>query len=158
MVYNFTLKTVGIVVGCVLIIAHLMAILHAKEIKGMLKAFPRSKAMGGVLLGIVTLWSFWLVATMDLGEFTNYRMMLKVLVPVASFLTLQYVDEFLSVRALGVLLLLVAEPLLEAAWLRPEACRLLLVVLAYIWIVAGMFWVGMPYLLRDQITWVLKSD
>ncbi len=157
MIYNFNLKTVGIIVGCALIIGHLLAILHAKEVKGMLKAFPRSKVMGAFLLGLATLWAFWLVATMDLGEFSNYRTLLKIVVPVAACLCFQFVDEFLPVRALGMLMLLLADPLLEAAFLRPEASRLLLVVLAYAWIIFGMFWVGMPYLMRDLIGWVLKS-
>jgi hypothetical protein len=157
MIYNFNLKTVGIIIGCALMIGHLLAILHAKEAKGMLKAFPRSKSMGAFLLGIVTLWAFWLVATMDLGEFSSYRTMLKIVVPVAGVLCFQYVDEFLPVRALGMLMLLLAEPLLEAAFLRPEGSRLLLVILAYAWIIAGMFWVGMPYLMRDLIGWVVKS-
>ncbi len=55
-------------------------------------------------------------------------------------------------------LLLVAEPVLEAAFLRPETSRLLLVVLAYAWATLGMFYVGMPYLLRDQISWLQKTD
>jgi hypothetical protein len=65
-----------------------------------------------------------------------------------------YVPEFLAVRALGMLLLLAAEPLLESAVLRTEPTRLLLVILAYGWVVAGLFFVGMPYLLRDAIDWV----
>jgi hypothetical protein len=74
------------------------------------------------------------------------------------FLMLKYTPEFLAARATGMLLLLAAEPVLEAAFLRPEAGRYLLVVLAYGWIIAGLFWVGMPYLLRDQIAWASKSD
>lgn len=144
--------------GIALVVFHLVALINAKTVKGWLRAFPRSKAMGIVLLGLATAWAFWLVATMDLGEFSGMRTPLKVLVPVACFLCLQYVDDFLSVRALGMLLLLLADPLLEAAFLRPEASRLLLVVLAYAWIVTGMFWVGMPYLMRDQIAWLLKSN
>ena len=31
-------------------------------------------------------------------------------------------------------------------------------MLAYVWIVTGIFWVGMPYLMRDQIAWLLKSN
>jgi uncharacterized membrane protein len=65
-----------------------------------------------------------------------------------------FADEFLSVRALGILALLAAEPLLGAAFLRPEQTRLLLVVLAYLWATAGLFMVGAPYLLRDLIDWV----
>jgi hypothetical protein len=28
------------------------------------------------------------------------------------------------------------------------------VTLVYLWIIFGMFWVGMPYTLRDQISWI----
>ena len=67
---------------------------------------------------------------------------------------LRFVLEFLSVRALGMLLLLVAEPLLEASWMRQETGRLWLVGLVYGWIVAGLFFIGTPYVLRDAIEWV----
>ena len=53
--------------------------------------------------------------------------------------------------------LLAAEPILSAAFLRPEMARLLVVILAYVWLTLGLFWVGMPYLLRDQITWLTES-
>ena len=51
-----------------------------------------------------------------------------------------------------------AEPILEAAFLQPPESRLLLVVVAYAWVVLGMFWVGMPYLMRDWISWLLRSE
>jgi hypothetical protein len=68
------------------------------------------------------------------------------------------VPEFLAARSLGMVLLLAAEPLLESAVLRDEPTRLLLVVLAYGWVVAGLFLVGMPFLLRDAITWVTANQ
>jgi hypothetical protein len=61
------------------------------------------------------------------------------------------------VRALGILALLAAEPILSAAFLQPQLTRLLVVILAYVWLTLGLFWVGMPYLLRDQISWITKS-
>lgn len=158
MIYNIDLRLVGVVVGIALIAAHGIAMVHGDTVRGWLKAFPRSKTMGFVLMAIDAAWAFWLVATMDLGEFTGYRTGLMVLVPATFFLSLKFVDEFLSVRALGMLLLLLAEPLLEAAFLRPETSRLLLVVLAYVWIVAGLFWVGMPYLMRNQVAWLVESE
>ena len=54
--------------------------------------------------------------------------------------------------------MLAAEPLLEAAFFRYETSRLFLTVLAYLLIVAGLFWVTMPYLLRDQINWSAHSS
>jgi hypothetical protein len=90
---------------------------------------------------------------MEMGEFSNFRRPLLVILPVGFVLVLRFVDEFLAVRALGILCLLAAEPLLDAAFLRPETSRVLVTTLAYLMIVAGLFWVTMPYLLRDQISW-----
>ena len=52
----------------------------------------------------------------------------------------------------------VAEPLIDAAFLRSETSRLLVTVFAYLLVVAGLFWVTMPYLLRDQINWTTGSN
>jgi hypothetical protein len=83
--------------------------------------------------------------------------MLIIITLVATVLTFRYVDEFLAVRALGIFLLLLAESLIEAAFLNPQTGRLLLVAFAYLIAILGMTWVGLPYVLRDQIDWVRKS-
>ena len=54
--------------------------------------------------------------------------------------------------------LLAAEPLLESAFLRPELSRLFLVSLVYVWIGFALFWVGMPYTLRDHVGWLMASE
>ena len=91
---------------------------------------------GIALLTLAFLWSLWLLTTMEMGEFSQLsgvRLMLAL--PVAFFLVLWFVSEFLAVRALGILFLLAAEPLLEAAFLRYEMSRLFVTVFAYILIV-----------------------
>ena len=103
-------------------------------------------------------WFFGLVRVMDLGEFSNWRLAVLIATPIAWALTLKFVDEFLAVRALGMVTLLVAEPLLESSFLRPEFAIYFLNSLVYIWIVFAMFWVGMPYTLRDQIAWVSRDQ
>ena len=161
MIYPFLkldLKAALLVVGLLLIVAHGFALLQPKTTQEFLRTLPRSKSAGLLLLVIVTVWS-WLLATyIDLGEFSNWRFRLQVFIPVAAFLTWQYVDEFLAARALGMIVLLIAEPLLEAAFLRPELARLFLVSLVYVWICFGLFWIGMPYTLRDQIAWLSKNE
>jgi len=157
MIYSLDLRTTGLLVGVLLIALHALALMHGPWVQRLLKLFPRSKEAGTVLLTIDAVWAFALVAQIDLGEFTSYRQVFLGIIVIGYFLTLFFVDEFLAVRALGMLLLLAAEPLLEAAFLRPEQSRLLLSVLAYVWAALGIFWVGKPYLLRDQIDWVLKS-
>ncbi len=102
-------------------------------------------------------WALAIVATMDMGEFTYLRNTLLVVILAATFLTFKFVEEFLAVRALGIFLLLLAEPLIESAFLQPEKWRVLLVLWAYGLAVMGMVWVGIPYVLRDQIDFVRKS-
>ena len=158
MIYSFDLRTALLAVGLLLILGHAFALLRPKATRDFLQTLPRSRSMGFVLLLIVAVWAYYLVATIDLGEFSNWRPKLKIFVPVAAVLTWLYVEEFLAARCLGMLVLLAAEPLLESAFLRPEMSRLFLVTLVYVWIAFALFWIGMPYTLRDQISWVSKTD
>ena len=151
MIYNLSLHTAGLIAGALLAVFSLLALILPAHV--FLARFPRSRVAGAILLTIDLIWSFWLLATMEMGEFSNFRRPLLIILPVGFVLVLRFVDEFLAVRALGILCLLAAEPLIDAAFLRPETSRLLVTVLAYLMIVAGLFWVTMPYLLRDQIDW-----
>src|SRR5450432_2830274 len=155
MIYHSSLHAVGLVAGVLLFVFSGLAFFAPAQKS--LPQFPRSRPAGAALLTIDLLWSFWLLATMEMGEFSNFRRPLLIALPIGFFLILKFVDEFLAVRALGILCLLAAEPLLDAAFLRPETSRLLVTILAYLMIVAGLFWVTMPYLLRDQITWSTRN-
>jgi len=157
MIYSLSLETALLIVGLILIAAHSYALFCRASVQEGLRAFPRSPGWGLLLIVVASVWSWWLIKTIDLGEFTNWRGRLLIIIPVAAFLTWRYVEEFLAVRALGMVALLAAEPLLEAAWMRPEMIKLLLVSLVYVWIGLALFWIGMPYTLRDQIGWLQRT-
>ena len=157
MIYSLSLELALVLTGLFLIAIHAIALVMPQATQTWLKALPRSKSMGWVLFTIVAVWAELLVWKIDLGEFTPRRPRVLIFIPIAYTLTVMYVEEFLAARALGMLALLVAEPLLEAAFLRPETSRLLLVSLVYVWVLFGLFWIGMPYTLRDQIAWVTRS-
>lgn len=154
MIYQLSLQTTGLAAGILLVATHVFAFLRPDQTTAWAKAFPRSRGAATVLVAIAAVWSFLLVQSIDLGEFSPLRNIMLAAIAAGAVLSWIYVPEFLAVRALGMLLLLAAEPLLESAVLRHEPSRLLLVVLAYAWVIAGLFFVGMPYLLRDAIGWV----
>jgi hypothetical protein len=158
MIYSLSLETSLTVVGLLLLVGHLLAFAKATAVQEMLRQFPRSLFAGFVLFTLAAVWFTGLVAFTDLGEFSSMRPKFLFFAVIASVLTLRFVREFLAVRALGMLLLLVAEPLLESAWMRPEVSRLWLVSLVYGWIIAGLFFIGMPYLLRDAIALVTANQ
>src|ERR1043166_2483051 len=156
MIYHLSLRIAGIIAGAFLILVSLPGLLKP-DLAGVAQRFPRSRVAGAILLTVDLAWSFWLVATMEMGECSAFRKPLLVALPIAYVLALRFLDEFLAVRALGILCLLAAEPLLDAAFLRYETSRLLVTVFAYLLIVAGLFWVAIPYLLRNQINWSARS-
>jgi hypothetical protein len=154
---------VGLVLGFWLILTHGWMLWRPAAAQGFLRAFPRNAALGQVLLGLGLAW-FWLLVApeglgvvsalaMDLGEFNGAKPLLRILVPVALVLVAVSVRDFLAVRALGLLGLMAASPLLEAAFLKDPASRLLVPIYAYAMLTASMFWVGMPYLFRDAVEW-----
>jgi len=155
-IYHLSLHTAGIISGVVLVLLSLPGLLKP-NLAGVAQKFPRSYVAGVFLLTICLVWTFWLLATIQMGEFSAFRRPLLIVLPIGYALTLRFVPEFLAVRALGILCLLAAEPLLDAAFLRYEPSRLLVTVFAYLLIVAGLFWVAIPYLLRDQINWGTRS-
>jgi hypothetical protein len=156
MIYHLSLRTAGIIAGLFLIAASLPGLVKP-ELATVAQRFPRSRVAGFALLTVDLVWSVCLLATIEMGEFASFRKPLIIALPVGYFLVLRFVDEFLAVRALGVLCLLAAEPLLDAAFLRYEPSRLLVTVFAYLLIIAGMFWTAVPYVLRDEINWSART-
>ena len=156
MIYHLSLQTAGLIAGLFLLLIGLLGLTKPELARGLAQRLPRSRVAGFVLLTVDLFWTLWLLATMEMGEFSSFRRPLLIILPIGFFLVLRFADEFLAVRALGILFLLGAEPLLDAAFFRPEASRLLVTGFAYFLIVIGLFWVTMPYLLRDQINWSVR--
>jgi hypothetical protein len=156
MIYHLSLQTAGIIAGAFLILISLPGLVKP-DLTSVAQKFPRSHMAGVVLLSIALVWTFWLLATIQMGEFSAFRRPLLIALPIGYVLALRFVEEFLAVRALGMLCLLAAQPLLDAAFLRYETSRLLVTLFAYLLIVAGLFWVAIPYVLRDQINWSAHS-
>ena len=154
----------GLVLAAWLIVTHALMLFKPAASQAFLKSFPRHAALGQILLGLGLGW-FWLLIApeswgtlgalaLDLGEFSGAKPLLRILVPVTLVLVVMSVRDFLSVRALGLLGLLAASPLLESAFQKDPVSRLLIPIYAYAMLTACMFFVGMPYLFRDAVDWV----
>ncbi len=158
MIYQLSLQTTGLAAGILLLVSHAAALADCGRAMRFAKALPRSRAAAGILLAIAAIWSFLMLQDLDLGEFSRLRSIMLVGVVAGAILSWIYVEEFLAVRALGMILLLAAEPLLGSAMLRTEQSRVLLTLLAYLWASAGLLFVGMPYTLRDIVAWFTANS
>jgi len=156
-IYSFTLAQVAVGLGLGSFLVHGWWLLNYDQAVAGWRRFPRSEPMGGILLALATAWAAWLAGTMNLMEYTRFRPLFVLAAVGLGVTSWLYVREFIAVRALGVLLLLGANVLLDACFLREDALRLIVVAYAYVLIVKGMIMVGAPYLLRDAIGWALAN-
>lgn len=163
-----SLFTTGLVLAIWLIGIHALMLAKPAMVQGFLKKYPRNDQLGQIVMGIGLAWFWLLIApdhlgklsalSMDLGEFNSAKGLLQWAVPVSLILVCRSVRDFLAVRALGLFGLMVAAPLLGAAFLKEPSSRLLVPIFAYIVLTASMFCVGMPYLFRDAVTWVTADQ
>ncbi len=151
------LSLLSILIGAILLGIHFLGWLAPHLSMATACAFPRSRIYGTVLLAFTVLWLLFIVGTTDLGEFSPIRKIIMTAVIIGAFLLWKFVPDFLSSRALGFLLLLIAHPVLEVTFLQQGVLHFSLALLAYGWVLLGLFFVGMPYLHRDFIAWVCEK-
>jgi len=160
-IYNFLyepglpLKWTGIALGLWLVVSHGLALAKPDLVKPWLAKFPRNDKLGAGIVVFAFAWSFVIWSCMDLGEFFKIKGPVQIVIVGVCVGVLVHVREFLAVRALGFLMILAAAPILDSAFLKEPQSRLLLVAFAYAIVLKGMFWIGIPYWMRDQIQWVL---
>lgn len=157
MIYSFSLPVVAIVLGLLLAAAGTVLLFRPEPSVRFLKALPRSSLWGNILFLAGAGWFFVLIATIDLMEYTPQRGLFLWVIAIGTGLVLVFAREFLAVRGLGILVLLAAQILLDAAFLRSDPARLVVTLSAYTGIILALFWVGAPYTLRDQITWLTAT-
>lgn len=157
---KISLGTAGVVMGAVLILLHLVALLKPEATKNTLRGLATNTGAAKMLLVLDFIWIFlllleadWNPLTMNLFDFNKARSVLLILCPIIGGVLLYYnrKRELLFPRALGLFLLLMALVPLTAAFLKDPVTRLLIPCWWYPVLTLAMFWVGKPYLFRDQM-------
>ena len=123
-----SLFTTGLVLAFWLIGIHALMLAKPTATQAFLKKFPRNDLLGQILMGLGLAWFWLLIApdhlgklsalSMDLGEFNRAKGLLQIAVPISLVLVCRSIRDFLAVRALGLLGLMAAAPLLGSAFLK----------------------------------------
>lgn len=150
------LGATGMVVGCVLLLLHLVALAKPAASRKCLTELAVSDTAAQVLLALDFAWVFlllydtaWNPLRMNLFDFEAARGVLLIVCPGVWLVLTTMVKENLFGRALGLFLLLLVMVPLSAAFLKDPATRLLIPVWCYPVLTIAMFWVAKPYLFRD---------
>lgn len=156
--FNLTLTQAATFVGALGILCGSALLFAPSVCRPFVRDFGRNKVGGWVLAAITLLWAAWLVKNTPMERFEGMKSYIYIAVPVAYFLIVKYMDDLLATRALGALLLLMANPIITAARWHDSEWRLVMTVIAYIWVVIGIPLVLSPFLWRRWTTPLLATD
>ncbi len=153
---SLAIATLGIA-GLLLILA-LFALTRPGPFVEMVEWFPRNKHAAWLLTAVNVLWVAWMAFHTPWGGFESLKPSVYLLAPISFYLVVNYLDELLAPRMLGVLLLLVANPILAAARWHGSDLRLIVTTAMYVVIVLSVILVLSPYRFRTGMQLWTASD
>jgi hypothetical protein len=153
-----SLSILAIGLGLLVALPHIYGVLKPASFGAGLRKFPRSEIWGYVLMGLGTLWFLWNLNRETISDFAAYKNIMMLAFGAVGLLACIFVRDFLAVRGLAVVLLLMGKVMLDTARWHDSDWRLLIAVWAYLWILAGMWLIISPWRLRDLIQWVTSDE
>jgi len=121
-------------------------------------AFAKSGPAGIVLIAVAATWFLFHVTRLgeaDFGEFRNILFLVFLGIALGSAILLQ---EYLAVRALAALWLLLSTPFLDAAFDQEPHGRLLMVSVLYLGILVSLYLAISPFRWRDFFLWLHQQQ
>lgn len=152
------LSTLAVVIGSVFSLPQIYGLLNPGAFAKSARKFPRSEPWGFVLMLLGTFWFLNNLNNESISDFAAYKKPMLIGFGLIGVLTCIYVRDFLAVRGLAIVLLLAAWQTLNTARFMDTPWRLVLVVWAYIWVIAGMWLTISPWRFRDYLAWVTANE
>ena len=131
---------------------------HGLRSEASVKAFPRSQTAAYLLMGTAAAWFLYNVTQLGPADFGQYKELLFLLFLVVAVGSFYFVPDFLAVRGLAALILLIAGVVLSVGYMHFEAAALILKTFIYLMIVVALVLGASPYKLRDFFEWLYKSS
>lgn len=132
--------------------------LNPKRFGEALRKFPRHVPIGILLMLAATAWFEWILFHEKLADIAPWKPLLQAGFLFAGVAACFVLQDFLAVRGLSVLMMLVANVMLETQRWHPSAFKNVITTWAYLAAMAGMWFVVSPWRLRDWIGWNTATE
>lgn len=152
------LSTLSVLLGTVVALVNLYGVLKPAAFAAAARAFPRSVPAGCVLTLLATGWFIWNLNLENIADFEVFKKYLLALFAAVGVGACLFVQDFLAVRGLAVVLLLLAKVMLDTARWADTEWRLVIVVWAYCFVLAGIWFTISPWRLRDLLNWATANE
>src|SRR5208283_5813941 len=137
---------------------NLYGLLQPAGFKDMMRKLPRSLPAGYLFMLSATVWFMWNVSHESLSDFEALKPFLFTLFVGVGVGSCFFVQDFLAARGLSVLMLLLGKLMVDTQRWAESDWRLVIVVWAYLLVLAGMWFTISPWRLRDLFYWATASE
>jgi len=154
------LSTLSILLGLGMGLPQIYGILKPVAYAAAVRKFPRSVPWGVALMLLGTVWFVWNLSQESIADFAAYKNVLLAGFVGVGLGTCIFVQDFLAVRGLAVVLLLLAKVMVDTG--RPALSQthwvLVIQTWAYVLVVAGIWLTVSPWRLRDFLAWATANE
>ena len=152
------LSSLAILLGLGFGLPQLYGLLKPAKFRDAVRKFPRSEPVGYGLMLLGTVWFLWNLQQENISDFAAYKKVMLIGFAAVGVATCIYVRDFLAVRGLAVVFLLLAKLMVDTARWEDTEWRLVIVTWAYLLVAAGMWFTISPWRLRDFLNWGTATD
>src|SRR5580698_3835749 len=154
------LSLLSILLGLGMGLPQLVGITQPAKLSAAVKKFPRNLPLGVVLMLLGTAWFVWNVNIEPIADFSSFKPYMMAGFAAVGVLSCVYVQDFLAVRGLAVVLLLLGKLMVDTG--RPHLGEspfvLVIQTWAYLLVVAGIWFTITPWRLRDVLEWATATE
>lgn len=152
------LSTLSIVLGLIVALPQIYGLMNPKGFTTAVRKFPRNTALGWVLMLAATAWFVWLVNQESDADFAAMKPMLIAVFVGIGVGACIFVQDFLAVRGLAILFLLLAKLMTDTARWADTDWRWVISGWAYLLVLAGMWFTISPHRMRDLLEWGTATE
>jgi hypothetical protein len=154
------LSLLSILLGLGMAVPQVYGIAKPQKFAAAVRKFPRNLPLGVALMLLGTAWFVWNVHNESVSDFAAFKPAMMAGFVAVGVLSCVFIQDFLAVRGLAVVLLLLAKLMVDTG--RPHLGQthwvLVIQTWAYLLVVAGIWFTVTPWKLRDFLQWGTATE
>lgn len=152
------LSYLAVIMGLGLAIPQIYGLMKPAAFAARVRKFPRSLPAGILLMLLGTAWFVYYLSMESISDFASYKQLLLGGFAAVGIASCIFVQDFLAVRGLAVVFLVLAKLMVDSERWNPSDWRLVIAVWAYVLVIAGMWFTVYPWHLRDLLNWATANE
>ena len=154
------LSLLAILLGLGMGVPQIYGLTQPARFAAVARKFPRNLPVGVVLMLLGTAWFLWNVNIEPIADFSAYKRPMMAAFAAVGVLACIFVQDFLAVRGLAVLMLLLAKLMVDTG--RPHLGQTpwvyVIQIWAYLLVIAGIWFTITPWRLRDLVNFATANE